>query len=270
MIALEPFFSTKNGLLYRGDCLDVLPILDAESVDMVFLDPPFNLGKDYGSQGTDNKSDQEYVAWLRVCIIESVRLLRFGGSFFLYNLPKWNVIFGPFLESIGLTFRHWIVVNIKSSFPILGRLYPSHYSLLYYCKGDKPLTFKNIRTPISVCRHCGGEIKDYGGHRKSMHEKGVNLTDVWNDIPPVRHWKFKSKKRKANQLSTKLLTRVIEISTNPGDYVLDPFGGSGTTYRVCEELNRQWIGIELNDCEVIVDRLMTDDVLSHITTDYID
>ena len=61
----------------------------------------------------------------------------------------------------------------------------SHYSLLYFSKG-KPKTFRKIRTPIEVCRHCGGEIKDYGGHRHSMNPLGVNLKDVWTDIPPVR------------------------------------------------------------------------------------
>src|SRR5262249_5238194 len=69
----------------------------------------------------------------------------------------------------------------------------------------KPKTFRRIRTPIETCRHCGGEVRDYGGHRDAMNDKGVNLLDVWTDIPPVRHWKFKSKKRKANALSTKLL-----------------------------------------------------------------
>ena len=63
-----------------------------------------------------------------------------------------------------------------------------------------------------------------------MNPKGVNLKDVWADIPPVRHWKFKSKNRRANALSTKILDRVVEISTVPGErrraMVMDPFGGS--------------------------------------------
>jgi site-specific DNA-methyltransferase (adenine-specific) len=71
-----------------------------------------------------------------------------------------------------------------------------------------------------------------------MNPKGVNLTDVWNDIPPVRHWKFKSRKRTSNQLSTKLVNRAIQMSTGKHDIVLDPFGGSGTTYDVCESENR--------------------------------
>lgn len=71
----------------------------------------------------------------------------------------------------------------KSIMPIAGRLCPSHYSLIYYSKG-KPKTLRKIRTPIELCRHCKGEVKDYGGHRNAMNPKGVNLMDVWNDIPP--------------------------------------------------------------------------------------
>ncbi len=103
-----------------------------------------------------------------------------------------------------------------------------------------------------------------------MNPKGVNLTDVWNDIPPVRHWKFKSKKRQANQLSTKLLSRIVEISTLPGNIVLDPFGGSGTTFAVCESKQRHWIGIELGNCDVIVERLTQGEIFCHLNTDVVD
>src|ERR1700751_1193996 len=154
----------------------------------------------------------------------------------------------------GMQFRHSIAVEMKSCLPIPGRLYPAHYSLLYFTKG-KPKTFRKIRTPIETCRHCGGEIRDYGGHRGAMNPLGVNLKDVWTDIPPVRHRKFKSEKRPANALSTKLLERVIEMSTYPGDLVLDPFGGSGTTYAVCGSRHRHWIGIEIEDTQAIVERL---------------
>lgn len=166
-------------------------------------------------------------------------------------------------------FRHWIAVNVKLSLPIPGRLYPSHYSLIYYTKGT-PKTFRKVRTPIETCRHCGKEIKDYGGHRGAMNPNGVNLTDVWNDITPVRHRKFKSSKRSANQLSTKVLERVIQISTNECDLVMDPFGGSGTTYDVCERLNRHWIGIEIENCDVIIERLQTEDLHPHKSEDFIE
>ena len=262
-------YSTTLGLLYEGDCLDILPYVQSESVDTVFADPPFNLSKKYGSQVNDDRPEGDYVAWCKGWLDHCTRVLRPGGAIFVYNLPKWNIILGNYLNESGLTFRHWIAVNVKLSLPIPGRLYPSHYSLIYFTKG-KPKVFRRIRTPIERCRHCGGEIKDYGGHRGAMNPKGVNLTDVWNDIPPVRHWKFKSRKRSTNQLSTKLIERVIQMSTREGELVLDPFGGSGTTYDACERLNRSWIGVELESCDVIIERLQNGDLSPHKSEDYVE
>ncbi len=262
-------YNTGLGVLYGGDCLELLRLIRSETIDTVFADPPFNLAKNYGSRVTDKLPDDKYINWSKEWLRECVRLLKPGGALFVYNLPKWNLILGNYLMEMGLLFRHSIAINIKLGLPIPGRLYPSHYSLLYFTKG-KPKTFRKIRTPIERCRHCGGELKDYGGHRNAMNPKGVNLTDVWNDIPPVRHWKFKSKKRTANQLSTKLLYRVIQLSTKEHDIVLDPFGGSGTTYDICERTNRHWIGIELESCEVIIERLENRELSLHKSEDYVE
>jgi site-specific DNA-methyltransferase (adenine-specific) len=227
------------------------------------------LGKEYGQNVNDRRGDREYLDWCREWINECIRILKPGGAFFLYNLPRWNIALGQHLLDRGLLFRHWIAVNLKFSMPIPGRLYPSHYSLLYYTKG-RPNTFRRIRTPIEKCRHCGGEIKDYGGHRRAMNPKGVNLMDVWNDIPPVRHWKFKSPKRKANALSTRILDRVIEMSTLKGDVVLDPFGGSGTTYAVCERKERHWLGMEIESTDVIAERLRSESLHCHANSDFVE
>lgn len=262
-------YVTGLGVLYQGNCLDILPLIQSDTIDTIFADPPFNLAKNYGSKVNDELPDDRYLNWCKEWLKECGRILKPGGALFVYNLPKWNVILGDYLMKMGLQFRHWIAINIKVGLPIPGRLYPSHYSLLYFTKG-KPKTFRKIRTPIETCRHCGGELRDYGGHRNAMHPKGVNLTDVWNDIPPVRHWKFKSRKRVANQLSTKLLYRVIQLSTKGHDIVLDPFGGSGTTYDVCERTGRHWIGIEIESCDVIIERLETDDLSFHKSEDYVD
>ncbi len=260
--------TTALGRLYQADCMEVLPEIESGSVSTIFADPPFNLKKDYGDGVTDDLSESDYLAWCQRWIDEGVRALADGGAFFLYNLPKWNVPLGAYLGSLGLSFRHWIAIEHSSCLPIQGRLYPSHYSLIYYTKG-KPGVFRRIRTPIQTCRHCGGEIKDYGGHRKAMNPNGVNLKDVWTDIPPVRHNKFKSPSRSANAISTKILDRVIEISTEPGDLVLDPFGGSGTTYAVCEHRGRRWVGVEIGDIEPIRERL-NGSVEPHPNNDYIE
>lgn len=244
---------TKAGCLYHADCMDILPHLPEGSVDCIFADPPFNLGKDYGSKRvSDSMLESEYVEWCYRWIDECIRILADGGSFFLYNLPKWNIILGAYMSQ-RLTFRHWIGVDIKFCLPIPKRLYPSHYSMLYYCKGKRPKTFHPPRLPIPTCPHCGKELRDYGGYKDKMNPKGVNVTDVWTDIPPVRHRKYKN--RQANALSTKLLDRVLDIATDEGDLVCDPFGGSGTTYAASEVKGRKWIGIEMGDCQPIIDRM---------------
>ena len=265
----SPAYSTHLGALFSADCMEILPRIKNEAADTIFADPPFNLAKEYGSNTNDCRPDKEYVEWCYRWLTECVRILKPGGSLFLYNLPKWNIPLGAFLLEKGLEFRHWIAIEISACLPIPGRLHPSHYSLLYYTKG-KPKTFRRIRTPILKCRHCGGEVKDYGGHRDAMNPKGVTLKDVWTDIPPVRHWKFKSKDRKANALSTKILDRVIEMSTVECDLVLDPFGGSGTTFVVCEEKKRHWIGIEIDFAQDIINRLETSEIHSHKNDDYIE
>ena len=103
-----------------------------------------------------------------------------------------------------------------------------------------------------------------------MNPKGVTLKDVWTDIPPVRHWKFKSKERRANALSTKILDRVVEMSTMPGDLVFDPFGGSGTTFAVCEKKGREWMGVEIDFTPEIIDRLESSDIHSHKNEDFVE
>lgn len=266
---VRPSYVTAMGALFEEDCLKIFPKIRDEVIDTVFADPPFNIGKKYRENTNDQLPDEEYITWCKDWVKECVRVLKPGGSLFVYNLPKWNIPIGAYLNDLGMEFRHWISIEISACLPIPGRLHPSHYSLLYYSKG-KPKTFRRIRTPILLCRHCGGEVKDYGGHRDAMNPNGVTLKDVWTDIPPVRHWKFKSKNRTANALSTKILDRVVEMSTLPCDVVLDPFGGSGTTFVVCESKERHWIGMEIDYGKEIIERLETDEIRSHKNHDYIE
>jgi site-specific DNA-methyltransferase (adenine-specific) len=250
---LEPVFRTDLGRLYQSDCLSFLCSLDSDSVDLVFADPPFNLNKLYPSGIDDNLKTEQYVAWCQAWLAECIRVLAPGGSLFLWNLPRWNSALAGYLNN-RLTFRHWIAVDIKYSLPVQGRLYPSHYSLLYYCKGPKPKTFAPDRLPMQVCPECVVDLKDYGGYKDKMNPEGVSLTDVWYDIQPVRHTKYK-KRTGANELSIRLLDRVIEMASRPGDLVLDPFGGSGTTYAAAEMKGRRWLGTEIGPVEDIARRL---------------
>lgn len=264
-MTMIPILKTAIGELYEADCIRFLKTVEDETVDLAFADPPFNLGKEYTSGIDDNIAEHDYLAWCKQWLDEMCRTLKPGGSLFLWNLPKWNLTLGAYLSQ-RMTFRHWIAVDIKYSLPISSRLYPSHYSLLYFVKGDKPNIFHPDRLPIPCCRHCGGELRDYGGYKDKMNPKGVNLADVWTDIPPVRHAKYK--KRAANGLALKLMDRIIAMGTDPGSLVLDPFGGSGTTFVAAELTGRRWIGSELH-CSAIVERFdALDDDREHLIQIY--
>jgi len=245
-----PTLKTDLGQLFEGDCVEVMHQIPDATFDLAFADPPFNLGKDYTSKIDDSRAERDYVDWCKSWLDEMVRTLKPGGSLFMWNLPKWNLPLGAYLGQT-LTFRHWIAVDIKYSLPIQKRLYPSHYSLLYFVKGDKPAIFHPDRLPVPCCRHCGGELRDYGGYKDKMNPLGVSMTDVWTDIPPVRHAKYK--KRDANGLSLKLMDRIVTLASDPGSLVFDPFGGSGTTFVAAELTGRRWIGSEL-ECSAIEGR----------------
>lgn len=264
--SFQPVFETDLGKLFQGDCLKFLSTIENESFDLIFADPPFNLDKLYPSKIDDNLKQLEYIEWCEHWIDECIRTLRVGGSLFIWNLPKWNTFLSKYLND-RLTFRNWISVDIKYSLPISGRLYPSHYSLLYYVKGERPTVFKPDRMPMEICGKCYNEIKDYGGYKKKMNPLGINLTDVWYDIPPVRHSKYKARKD-SNELPVKLLDRIIEMASNVGDIIFDPFGGAGTTYVTAEIKRRKWIGIEIGPVEDIINRFNNIDIDKDLVLKY--
>jgi len=249
---LEPYFTTSRGMLFAEDCLRTLRLMRSGVIDTVFADPPFNLGKDYKNGYNDTVAQAEYISWCRQWIEECCRIIKPGGAFFLYATPELAVQFAPILRE-RLDFRHWIALTMKGTYPRGKKLYPAHYALLYYTRGA-PRVFNKLRIPIETCRHCGKEIKDYGGHRDKMNPNGVNLTDFWTDTSPNRHKKFKVRPG-VNELKLVIPERAILMSTEVDDIVFDPFGGGGSTFQAAELHDRFWIGTELYDSDHIRRRL---------------
>jgi site-specific DNA-methyltransferase (adenine-specific) len=233
--------------------MDLLQTVGDGRIDAVFADPPFNLAKDYGNgKDKDDLESGDYLSWCFGWMDECIRVLKPGGSMFVYNLPQWAFHLAAHLESRDMTFRHWIAVSMKGTFPRGRKLYPAHYALLYFTKGN-PTTFNRVRLPVPSCRHCGKDVKDYGGHRKFLNPLGLNLTDFWDDTAPARHHKFKARWH-VNELKPVIPGRCIEMSTSEGEIVLDPFGGGGSTFEAAQKLKRHWIGSEIVDCELIRER----------------
>jgi len=225
----------------QGDCLKVLSNIDSNSVDACFADPPFNLEKKYNSY-KDMRTTNEYINWCRKWLQELVRVTKPNGSIFIHNIPKWLTYYAAILNEIAF-FRHWIAWDAMSN-PIGKTLLPSHYGILFYTKQPKGFKFYEIRAPHKRCRVCSSYLKDYGGKKDQMHPFGALVGDVWTDIHRIRH----SNRRDSHpcQLPIHLLERIILMSTDSGDIVLDPFLGTGTTAIAAKSLGRHFIGIEID------------------------
>lgn len=242
----------KEGVLLRSDCLDLLANLRKESVDLVFVDPPFNLGKDYVNGFRDRSlNEEEYRGWCRTWLIEIVKTLKPGGALFLYHWPKWLMDLGVWMNSIPtLEYRSWIAVKMKAGFPIKGRLHPAHYGLLYYVKKGAEPTFNVVRSKSPTCRTCGKLVRDYGGYKKSYERfitsdgsLWVQISDFWEDTRPARQ--EKSRASSVNELPLQIPERAILMASSPGDVVLDCFAGGGSTLHAAHITGRYWIGAEL-------------------------
>jgi len=226
-----------------GDCLEVMRQIPDNSVDMTFADPPFNLKKKYNHY-EDTKEKEEYLEWCKKWIGEMVRITKPSGSIFVHNIPRWLTYFAEYLNKIAY-FRHWISWDSGGA-PMGKTLLPNHYGILYYTKSKsyKEFKFYDIRYPHPRCRVCKELLKDYGGKKDQAHGFGPLLSDIWSDIHRIRH-----KKRRDEhpcQLPVPLLERLILMTTDEGDIVLDPFIGTGTTAVAAKRLGRKYIGIDID------------------------
>ncbi len=130
------------------------------------------------------------------------------------------------------------------SAPLGKTLLPAHYGILFYSKEPKGTKFYEVRAPHKKCRVCDSYLKDYGGKKDQMHPFGYLLSDVWTDIHRIRH--ASRRDEHPCQLPIHLLERLILMTTDEGDVVLDPFLGTGTSAIAAKQLGRHYIGLELD------------------------
>lgn len=251
------------GLFFRADALQLLANLRSDSIDLVFADPPFNLGKDYlNPEFGDEMGTEFYKGWCRTWLLEFVRVLKPGGSLFIYHLPKFLIEFGNWLNTIHqVEYKAWIAVKMKSGFPVKGRIHPAHYGLLHYAKTGGPATFNVVRAKSPTCRHCGQLIRDYGGYKEKYKKyeldgaMWVQVSDFWEDTRPARQEKARAKL--VNELPVQIPERAILLATNPSDIVLDCFAGGGSTLHAAELHQRLWIGCDIAKPKTALARMAT-------------
>lgn len=228
--------------IINGDCLELLIKIPDNSVDMTFADPPFNLQKKYNNY-KDSLEFEDYIKWCDQWIREMVRVTKPTGSIFVHNIPKWLTYYVNFLNEYA-NFKHWIAWNAPTS-PMGKSLQPAHYGVLFYVKDSKKAKIYEIRMPHERERKSDYLRKDYGGKKARLHPFGPLVSDVWTDIHRIKHNKYRDKH--PCQLPVPLLERLILMTTDEGDIVLDPFVGTGTTAVAAKKLGRKYIGIDIDE-----------------------
>lgn len=232
----------NNAELILGDCLDVLPKIESASVDLIFADPPFNVGIRYGE---NNDKRDDYAEWCAAWIAECFRVLKDTGTFYLMTITRHLENLYPVMKAHGVFINQ---VNWRNVAGANGKrcFWNEYQPILVYGK-----TSDYKFNPYAQTRRIEKANLRWGGY--TTEPKG-QLLDYWDDIPfvyagSIAHPEALLKsgtnsKAHPAQMPVGLVARAILFSTDEGDTVLDPFNGSGTSGEACYKLNRRYIGIE--------------------------
>jgi len=226
-----------TAIIHTGDCVAVLAALPAESVDLVVADPPYNIGIDYGNGAmADRRSD--YWEWCRRWVSLCHRALRPHGSLWIISGQEHGAEIDISIRSQGMTIRNRITWHETFGVYCHNKFGRCSRPIYYATKDRKRFTFNRSAVMVPSARQ-----EKYGDRR--ANPDGKIMGDVWKISRVCGTFKERVK-GVPTQLPSELVSRIIGVSSNPGDTVLDPFAGSGTTLAVARHMGRSGIGIELN------------------------
>jgi len=250
--------SSPTDMIYNEDCIAGMKKLADGAVDLAFADPPFNIGYKY-DQYNDALESEKYLDWSRKWLGEVVRVLKPNGTFWLAIGDEYAAELKVMLtKELKMHCRSWVVWYYTFGVNCTANFSRSHTHLFYMVKDPKSFTF-NAESP--ALRVPSARQLVYGDKR--ANPKGRLPDNTWilrpQDIPesfqPMEDtWyysrvcgTFKERTRwHTCQMPERLLGRIIEACSNPGELVLDPFAGSGTTLAVAKKLDRRFLGYEIS------------------------
>lgn len=222
----------KRVITILGDSIVELKKIESSTVDLIATDPPYNLGKDYGNNG-DSLKKSEYLDFTREWLKEAHRVLKPDGSIYVCMGVRFiSYLFTIMQEELKFNFNSWITWHYTQGLGKTKGFSPRHDDILFFTKSKKfKFNLDSVRVP-----------QKYYRSRNNM--RGANPGDVWK-FSHV-HYSNPNRQNHPTQKPEGLFERIILASSDEGDLVLDPFSGSGTTQRVCQQLNRKCTGIEIN------------------------
>jgi site-specific DNA-methyltransferase (adenine-specific) len=206
--------------------------------DLVFADPPFNIGYKYDKYH-DVKASEKYLAWTREWIGQCVRVLKPEGSIYIAIGDEYAAHIKLILEDEHkLILRNWIIWHYTFGQQTKTKFARSHTHILYFVKDAKRFTFND-----DLVRVISDRQKKYRDSR--AYPAGKIPDDVWNEYARICGT-FAERTGHPCQMPESLLARIIRTSSHEGDWVLDPFCGSGTTATVAHKLDRRYTTMDLS------------------------
>ena len=215
-----------------GDTIKEMKKLTSETFDLIIADPPYNLGKNYGNNH-DIKGFEEYLVFSRDWIKEAHRLLKPTGTIYIFMGFRFiSYLYNLLDRDFKMFFNSWIVWHYTQGMGKKKGFSPRHDDILMFTKTENFIfNLDDVRVPQKY-------------YRKRNNMRGANPGDVWM----FSHVHYCNKNRQAHptQKPEGLIERMVLVSSHERSLVLDPFLGSGTTLRVCQQLHRTGVGIEFN------------------------
>lgn len=237
----------KDGhTIFNGDAIQVLESkIKDESIDLVFVDPPYNIGKDFNGRKDKWETDQEYLDWCYKWIDLCLRKLKKNGSFYVMTSTQFIPFFDLYLrDKISILSR--IIWSYDSSGVQAKNYFGSMYEPILFCvKDSKNYTFNSEDILVEAKTGAKRKLIDYRKNPPQPYNTKKVPGNVW-DFPRVRY-RMAEYENHPTQKPIALLERIIKASSNEGDTVLDPFSGTFTTSYVAKSLNRKSIGIEIDE-----------------------
>lgn len=236
-------YDNQNHTIYHGDALDVLKsnIADA-SIDLIFVDPPYNIGKKFSEFNDRWPSDLHYAEWAYQWIDECIRILKDNGSMYIMTSTQAMPYFDLYLRD-KLTILSRIIWSYDSSGVQAKKYYGSMYEPILHCvKNSKDYTFNADDILVEAKTGSQRKLINYRGDVPKPYNTKKVPGNVWN-IPRVRY-RMGEYEVHPSQKPESLLERIIKASSNREDIVLDPFSGTFSTASVAKSLNRRTISIE--------------------------
>ena len=238
--------TNEQAMLILGDSLKVIKNMKSQSVHLIFADPPYNIGKDFGNNRDIWESTQSYINWCKKWIDECMRVLKDEGTMYFMSATQ----FMPYLD-VYVSEKYHVLSRIVWTYDSSGMQSKKNFGSLYepilmlHKAAKYPYTFNHEAILVEAKTGARRKLMDYRKTPPAPYNTKKVPGNVWN-FPRVRY-KMDEYENHPTQKPEALLERVILASSNEGEIVLDPFSGSFTTASVALKLKRKAIGIELNE-----------------------